>query len=73
MAGTTAETRTRTIVDVEEYEVYACPSCGQFCEQEELVPVVLNADVETVERAGADLLGDAREQVLLVGGSLVVG
>jgi len=64
MAGTTAETRTRTTVIVEEYQVYACPSCGQFCEDEELVPVVLNADVETVERAGADLLGDAREQVL---------
>lgn len=64
MAGTTSETRTRTTVAVEEYEVHACPSCGQFCEEAELVPVVLNADGETVARTGVELPEHGRGEVL---------
>lgn len=42
MSTTRTKTTTRVTTETEEVELYECPGCGQFVEDEELLPILVN-------------------------------
>lgn len=46
---TRTETRTHVEVSTEEVEFYECPGCGQFVEDAELMPVLVNVEPEQAD------------------------
>ena len=60
---TRTKTETRTRMETEEVDLYECPGCGQFVEEDELVPLLVDVDVDEVDSLGRDLV-DSHSRVL---------
>lgn len=48
MSTTETRTEVRTVVSTEEVDLYECPGCGQFVEDAELMPVLVNVEPEQI-------------------------